>query len=165
MATGSQSHLLSLAAQIHEITAKIVDTIAANQLKEPSFDVSSEPLPLTSDIVHLKENLNDAAQDLLRLVNGPKTDLPTSVCKIFDLASWQVACEFGFFKAIPETGAASLAEIAQKVGIDEDRVGRILRILATDRMFEEIEKDVFKHTSRSIIYARDSKVHDLAHYQ
>jgi hypothetical protein len=165
MAAASQSRLLELASQIQDITSKIVENIAITQSQEPTFDVSSESLSLTPENVRLKEELNDAAQDLLRLVNGPKTNLVTSVCTIFDLAAWQVACEFGLFEAIPETGTASLPDIAHKVGVDEDRVGRILRILATDRMFEEVERDVFKHTSSSVIHARDQQVRDLMHYQ
>jgi hypothetical protein len=39
--------------------------------------------------------------------------------------------------------------------MDEDRVGRFLRMLATDRVFEEVEGDAFKHTSRSVLYLKD----------
>jgi predicted transcriptional regulator len=165
MTAAFQFRLLILASQIQDITSKIVENLIENQLQEPTFDVSSEPLLLTPENVRLKEDLNDTAQDLLRLVNGPKTDLSTSICTIYDLAAWQVAFEFRLFEAILENGAASLHDIARKVGVDEDRVRRILKILATDRMFEEVEKDHFKHTSRSVLYARYQQVRDLVHYQ
>jgi hypothetical protein len=165
MADASSSHLLQLANRIQVITTQIVDSIAKSGIREPSFHATSEPIPLTQAHVRLRNELNDTAADLLRLVNGPKTDIQTSICTIYDLAAWQVACEFNIFEAVPQTGSISVQEIALKVGVDGDRIGRIMRILATDRVFAETGKDMFEHTSRSILYARDQQIRDAVHYQ
>lgn len=165
MADASSSYLLQLANQIQVITTQIVESIAKSDTREPSFHANSESIPLTQAHVRLRNELNDTAADLLRLVNGPKTDIHSSICTIYDLAAWQVACEFNLFEAVPQTGCISVQDIARKVGVDGDRVGRIMRILATDRVFVEVDKDMFEHTSRSILYARDQQIHDAVHYQ
>jgi hypothetical protein len=160
-----ESTLLGLAKEIQRLTTHIVTDLSANTVPEPSFDINSYTIQETPKQIDLRCRLNDAAGDLLRLVNGPKNDARTFMCKQYDLAAWQVACQFYFFEAIPENGTASIREIAKKTGIDEDRTGRFLRILATDRVFEEVEKDVFKHTSRSVLYLRDKQWRDVMEYQ
>jgi hypothetical protein len=154
-----------LAKEVQQLTTHIVDELIANDVPEPSFDIDSDTLPETPEQIDLRSRLNDAARDLLRLVNGPKNDARTFVCNLYDLSAWQVACEFNFFEAIPENGTASIEEIAKKAGIDEDRTGRFLRMLATDRVFEEVQKDMFKHTSRSVLCRRDKQWRDVMHYK
>ncbi|CAE7213066.1 hypothetical protein P3342_012482 [Pyrenophora teres f. teres] len=160
-----QSTLLELANEVQQLTNRIVSDLTEKKIPEPSFATSSDPLPETPEYIELRDRLNDSARDLLRLVNGPRNDARTFVCYLYDLAAWQVACEFNFFEAIPEHGTASIKEISEKAGMDEDRVGRFLRMLTTDRVFEEVEKDVFKHTSRSIIYLKDTQWRDVMNYQ
>ncbi|KAI8931496.1 hypothetical protein NX059_011162 [Plenodomus lindquistii] len=159
------STLLELATEVQQLTTQIVDDLKAKQVPEPTFKVDTETIPETPEQILLRARLNDTARDLLRLVNGPRNDARTFVCYLYDLAAWQVACEFNFFEAIPEDGVATVEEIAAKSGIDEDRVARFLRMMATDRVFEEVEKNVFKHTSRSVLYLKDKQWRDVMHYQ
>ena len=91
----------------------------------------------------------------MRLVNGQRNVARTSVCRLYDLAAWQVACEFNLFEAVPIHGAASLEGIASKIGQDKDRTGRFLRMLAFERVFEELAENLFKHTSRRALYLQD----------
>ncbi|KAF2241265.1 sterigmatocystin 8-O-methyltransferase precursor [Trematosphaeria pertusa] len=165
MADKANSNLLRLALQVQQTATQIVEGLSSNGLPEPTFEPSSESIPETTQFASLRTALNDAAHDLLRLVNGPKTEVRNLICTLYDLAAWQVACEFRFFDAIPESGCAELKEISKAVGLDEERVGRFLRILATDRVFEEVKPDVFKHTSRSVLYVRDQHMRDAVHYQ
>jgi hypothetical protein len=164
VSAGQQPTLLQLAKEVQQLTTHIVNDLTAKNIPEPSFDINSDSIPETPEQNDLRSRLNDAARDLLHLVNGPKNHARTSVCYLFDLAAWQVACEFNFFEAVPEDGAASVKEIAEKTGIDEDRVGRFLRLLATDRVFEEVGKDLFRHTSRSVLYLKDKQWRDVMHY-
>ncbi|KAL6710124.1 hypothetical protein ACN47E_009915 [Coniothyrium glycines] len=165
MTAESQSLLIQLATDVQQLTNQIVQDLSEQNLKEPTFQVDAETVPETPKQIEFRAKLNDAARDLLRLVNGPRNDARTFVCYLYDLAAWQVACEFDFFEAIPAAGRANIKEIATKVGIDEDRAGRFLRMLATDRVFEEVEKDVFQHTSRSVLYLKDKQWRDVMHYQ
>jgi len=165
MAAEQQSTLLQLANEVQQLTTRIVNDLNEKKIAEPSFAVDSSPLPESPQHIEIRHRLNDAARDLLRLVNGPLNDARTFVCSLYDLAAWQVACDFNFFEAIPEQGSATTKEIAEKAGMDEDRVGRFLRMLATDRVFEEVERDVFKHTSRSALYLKDKQWRDAMNYQ
>jgi hypothetical protein len=165
MKAEQQSTLLALATEVQHLTTQIVNDLNAKKVPEPTFQIDSQSIPETLEHIDLRARLNDAARDLLRLVNGPRNDARTFVCYLYDLAAWQVACEFDFFEAIPETGKATIEEIAEKAGMDEDRVGRFLRMLASDRVFEEVEKDVFCHTSRSVLYLKDKQWRDVMHYQ
>ncbi|CAG5142223.1 uncharacterized protein ALTATR162_LOCUS1110 [Alternaria atra] len=160
-----QSTLLELAREVQQLTIKIVGDLTDKKVPEPSFAIDSDTIPETPEQINLRACLNDAARDLLRLVNGPRNDARTFVCYLYDLAAWQVACEFNFFEAIPEDGSATIKEIAEKAGMDEDRVGRFLRMLSSDRVFQEVEPDVFKHTSRSVLYLKDKQWRDVMHYQ
>ena len=165
MRAEQQSTLLELAKEVQNLTTKIVNDLTEKEIPEPSFAIDSESIPESPEQIDLRARLNDNARDLLRLVNGPRNDARTFVCYLYDLAAWQVACEFNFFEAIPENGSATLKEIAEKAGMDEDRVGRFLRMLSSDRVFEETEKDVFRHTSRSVLYLKDKQWRDVMHYQ
>ncbi|KAH8711876.1 O-methyltransferase-domain-containing protein [Phaeosphaeriaceae sp. PMI808] len=159
------STLLSLAETVQQLTTTIVTSLESAKLQEPTFETDSGTVPETPELIEIRARLNDSARDLLRLVNGPRNDARTFVCYLFDLAAWQVACEFNFFEAIKEEGTTHLAEIATKVGLDKDRTGRILRMLTSDRVFEEVENGMFKHTSRSVLYLRDKQWRDVMHYQ
>lgn len=165
MIAEAPSSLLQLATEVQQLTTQIVGDLTSKKLSEPTFETGSETIPETPEQIDLRARLNDAARDLLRLVNGPRNDARTFVCYLYDLAAWQVACEFKFFEAIPEDGIASIKEIAKKAGMDEDRTGRFLRMLATDRVFEEVKKDTFAHTSRSVLYLHDKQWRDVMHYQ
>lgn len=160
-----KSTLLELAKEVQQLTTQIVADLTEKKVPEPSFAIDSDTIPETPEQIKLRDSLNDAARDLLRLVNGPRNDARTFVCYLYDLAAWQVACEFNFFEAIPENGTATTKEIAEKAGMDEDRVGRFLRMLSSDRVFEEVEPDVFKHTSRSVLYLKDKQWRDVMAYQ
>ncbi|KAF2728791.1 O-methyltransferas-like protein [Polyplosphaeria fusca] len=159
------SQLLQLAQQIQDLTSKIVSDLSAHQIPEPNFTPSSTEIPETPETAHLRASLNDAATDLLRLVNGPRNDARNRICTLYDIVAWQAACEFGFFDAVPEDGGASISEIAVRANVDEERVGRFIRILATDRIFEEKEPGRFWHTARSVVFLRDRQIRDAVHYQ
>ncbi|KAF2275382.1 S-adenosyl-L-methionine-dependent methyltransferase [Westerdykella ornata] len=127
---------------------------------------------------NIRAGLNDAALDLLRLVNGPKNTLRELFFSHYDLAALQVALDKKFFDHVPlptslennaangssgshATGASdtiSAADLADEAEMDEDRTARILRLLATHRIFEEVgegETGIFRHTSLSALLKRD----------
>ena len=129
-------------------------------------------MPETPEYEALRAPLNDAALDLLRLINGPKSTLRSFFFSHYDLAALQVALERRFFSHVPlpldlngdtavngqkTVQGASVAEIAENAGMDEDRTARVLRFLATHRIFEEVdgERGRFRHTANSALFARD----------
>jgi O-methyltransferase domain len=59
-------------------------------------------------------------------------------------------------------GPRSSAELARQRGVDADALHRVLRALASDRIFEETEPGIFRNTPASEVLARDGW-DDFAH--
>lgn len=164
-----QSILLKLAEDIHSKTFQIVKTLRQREQAEPNFESDSpivDPRIETShDYEELKNAVNEAANDLLLLINGPKTFLRTFLTTHYELAAYQAAIEFKFFEKVPRQGPIHVAKLAESVGMDEDRTGRFLRLLATQRVFKEVKEDYFAHTAASMALAIDPEVNSAAGMQ
>jgi hypothetical protein len=61
------------------------------------------------------------------------------------------------------TGARSSAELARERGVDADVLRRVMRALASDGIFEEVEPGVFRNTAASEVLLRDGW-DDFAHH-
>ena len=163
-----QSELLRLAEEIHSKTYKIVKHLREYNQVEPNFETDSpiiEPLLEIGDYEDLKNSVNEAANDLLLLINGPKAFLRTFLCTHYELAAYQTAIEYKFFENIPARGSIHVSKLAEIVGMDMDRTGRFLRMLTTHRVFKEVEEDRFAHTAASIALAQDQEVNSAAGMQ
>jgi len=159
------SSILELASDVQRITHEIVDHINSLGSEHPTLDASSPLVPQTPQYASLRASLNDAANDLIRLVNGPKTHFQSFVCEHTDLAVMQTALELDFFAKVPTDSTISLTSLSEKCGVDEDRIGRIMRFLVTLRIFREPEPDVFGHTAQSILFVNEPGLYAAAHYQ
>jgi hypothetical protein len=166
----------ALAQRVASLSSQICSYLTLHSFSEPNFAADGGSVPETPDYEALRAPLNDAALDLLRLVNGPKHTLRKLVFSHYDLAALQIALDRRLFDHVPlpSTAApadsvykASVAEIAQKAGMDEDRTGRVMKMLATHRIFEEVEgeRESFTHTANSAFLARDDEFHDTADMQ
>lgn len=168
----SNISIASLASQISKLSTQISLHFTLSSQTEPDFSASSTSVPETPEYEALRAQLNDAALDLLRLVNGPRTTLRSLFFTHYDLAALQVALDRKFFDHVPLPSAAagdkaengqhivpevSAAEIAKKAGMDEDRTARVLRLLGTHRIFEEVDGETvrFRHTANSALFGRD----------
>ncbi|KAI4098308.1 MAG: hypothetical protein L6R37_006538 [Teloschistes peruensis] len=164
-----QSTLLKLAEDIHSKTYQMVKQLRQHQQVEPTFEADSpvvDPrLETSCEYEELKNSVNEAANDLLLLINGPKTFLRTFLTTHYELAAFQVAIEFRFFENVPRQGSIHVAELAGIVGMDADRTGRFLRLLATQRVFREVKEDFFAHTAASMALAVDPEVNSAAGMQ
>ena len=176
--------IVSLAKQIVDLSGQISACLSSSSQPEPNFSASSTAIAETAEYEALLAPLNDAALDLLRLVNGPKKSLRSFFLSHYDLAALQVALDRGFFHHVPLSvsstngeiladrnkvvkAGASVKQIAERAGMDEDRTARILKLLTTHRIFEEVAGDSgnFQHTAASALFARDADFHAMADMQ
>ncbi|PMD62788.1 S-adenosyl-L-methionine-dependent methyltransferase [Hyaloscypha bicolor E] len=168
--------IASLSDQISELSSQISACLSEAGQSEPDFSTSVASVLLTTpEYESLRASLNDAALDLLRLVNGPRNTLRTMCFSHYDLSSLQIALERGFFVHVPlpkeiqgkEDAGIHIARIAEKAKMDVDRAARVLRLLATHRIFEEVGSGSgrFRHTAMSALMARDKDFHAMAHMQ
>lgn len=157
---------------IRELCRRIVTNAAQvaayyddNQLPDPTFGPDCPDIPSSIEYERLRISLSQTADDLLHLVNGPKIFIRTFACSHYDLAAFQVALEFKFFENVPIETTITLSELAKAVGFDEDRVGSVIRLLATQRIFEETDSGVFQHSARSALLAKDEDIRAACHFK
>ncbi|KAL9607259.1 MAG: hypothetical protein Q9167_007812 [Letrouitia subvulpina] len=160
-----QPNIQKLLQQIVSCTQQLTGFLDDKQLPKPTFLPDCPDIPGDPTYETLRVNLNQTAKDLLLLVNGPKNFLRTFHTSAYDLAACQVALDFGFFEAIPVHGTRKLSELASAVGVDEGRVGSVIRLLATQRIFEEVGPDVFSHTATSALVAQNAEIRAAIHKQ
>ncbi|KAF4998731.1 hypothetical protein FGRMN_3057 [Fusarium graminum] len=161
MEPSQTSNLMQLSKAVLQATSAIVYHLQKTNQEEPSFDQNSSVIQGDDELEATRNVLNEAANDLLHLVNGPVNQFRWFFMSHYDLAAHQVALQSGFFKHVPLNGKIGLPELAHKAGMDQDRCGRVVRHLTTHRVFNEVEPDVFEHTASSALLARDSNVEAL----
>jgi hypothetical protein len=157
--------LLELADSVSNLTQQIVSHLMETKHETPDFTSTSAEIPLTPEYESLRIDLNTAARDLLRLVNGPKVDFRSFFTKHYEMAAWQVALEFDYFGLVPLSGSISVKELAARAGMDEDRTMHVMRFLATQRVFKELVGNsdgniYFEHSAGSIVIAREPLLKD-----
>lgn len=158
------SDLLALAENISQKTKEISDYLKANNLATPTFAAGSEDPPSTPEYLEIHNSLKASLEDLQRLVDGPRRHMRAFLLEGYDLAAFQVALDFGFFDIVPSGGEISLQELAQKAGLDLDRVSRIVRMMITHRFFQEKKPGVISHNNASYILQKDEEFRCTVHY-
>ena len=162
---GSHVVIRELCRRIATTATQVATYYDENQLPEPTFGPDCPDIPSNVEYERLRTSLSQTADDLVHLVNGPKNFIRTFTCSHYDLAAFQVALDFKFFENVPINKPIALPELAKAVGFDEDRVGSVIRLLATQRIFEETNPGVFQHSARSALLARDEEIRATCHFK
>jgi len=159
-----QSQLLDLAANVLSQTAIITTKLHSVGYSEPSF-LEDTPRELwedgSLDLASTKVSLVEAAKTLIRLVEGPMLWIDDLLLTPYDLASFQVLLECNVIDAIPLEGSISLSDLSKAVSIDEDRLGRMIRLLVTQHFLSEISEDIFVHTYLSALLVKEPELKAL----
>ncbi|KAF2968554.1 hypothetical protein GQX73_g5048 [Xylaria multiplex] len=156
--------VLSLAEDIFEQAKAIINYYQANNLAIPTFSLQSSDPPTTPEYQSLQNALRTSIEDTQRLVEGPRKFLRSFAAQVYDLASFRIALDFELFTIIPAEGEISLKELADRAGLDLDRVSRVVRMLITFRFFEEKTPGFISHSSSSIVLLKDEELRCTVHY-
>jgi hypothetical protein len=156
--------LLELAENILQKTKDITKYYQANNLAAPTFSLQSAAPPPDPAYEALQSGLKGTLEDLQRLVDGPRGYLRSFAAQTYDLAAMQIALDFDFFTLVPSQGDVALADLAQKAGLDVDRVSRVVRMLITQRVFVENKPDYISHSSTSLVLHQDQEMRATVHY-
>ena len=107
-----------------------------------------------SEDLEAQDQLSDALEDLRAEIVEPKV-WPAAFFAFPEFAAMQVAYQRDIFRNVPlETGATVHArDLAALVEMDEDLLLRIMRCLATIKLFVEVDEKVFAHTPVSAAQA------------
>ena len=158
--TRSQPTLRELALRVQQLTEQVVMYYDEAKLGVPTFHPDSAPVPENPVYDGMRASLSEAMSDLALLINGPKDFIRTALCSHCDLSAYQVALDFDFFCIVPSRDDRSISteDLASQAGMDEDRTRRVMRFLASQRMFIEVELDQWRHTSISMVLATDPEI-------
>ena len=104
-----------------------------------------------------QDQLSDALDDLTAEIIEPKLIWPAAFFAFPEFAAMQVAYQRDIFRTVPlKTGDSVHArDLAALVEMDEDLLLRIMRCLATIKMFVEVDEKVFAHTTLSAAQAEE----------
>ena len=160
----AQNLPLALAKELVDLTAAAAQEVQQNGSAQFDFSVDATGRPTTERYADLTAKINTAALDLVRLISGPKVIYRHLFVSHYDLAAYQVALEFDFFNLVPLDGTLSVTALAEKAGMDSDRTERILRTLATQRVFKEVPVQggtAFEHTAASALIVKEPLLKDV----
>lgn len=160
----SRTDLLALAEDVSRQTQAIAEYLRANDYAQPTFAHDSISRPDTIEYAQLHSGLKRSLEDLQYLVEGPKKHFRTLCCQGYELAAIQVALDFNFFSIVPAEGQISLEELAKQAGVDLDRTRRIVRLLATEFIFQEPNPGYVAHNPSSYLLHQDEEIRSTLHY-
>lgn len=146
----AKSQVVELANQVGTLIAGLLEEWDKRPSEQPPFDstVWSE----------LATQLQSATELLTSLTTPPASFVRTLQLRHYDLVAYQIALEFDLFTAIPIGLTATLPAIANHSGLDCNRAGRTLRLLALHGVFRETEEHTFGHTPQSTLIAQDESI-------
>ena len=75
-----------------------------------------------------------------------------------DTSTLRTLYRFNVFDAVPLEGEIRYADVAKKVGLDEDRIRRITQYAITNGFFNEPKPGYVVHSASSAAVARDEKL-------
>ena len=156
--------ILRLAEGILEDTKEVIQQLSSSNVSLPTFSTLTPTLPTTPEFQKLQTRLRTQLEDLQLLVDGPPRFYRHFLVRGYELAAFQIALDFEFFTLVPSNNDISLVELAKKAGLDQDRTGRVMRILITHRFFAESTAGFFSHNSLSIRLQRDDEMRSMVHY-
>lgn len=75
-----------------------------------------------------------------------------------DTSTLRTLYRFNVFEIVPLDGEIAYADVAKKVGLDEDRIRRVMQYAMTNGFFNEPKPGYVKHSASSAAIARDEKL-------
>ncbi|KAI9778067.1 MAG: hypothetical protein M1839_008371 [Geoglossum umbratile] len=103
-----------------------------------------------------------AAKNLVAGVRDPVEAVLETAMQNHLTAVTRTCSDLGVFELVPQTGAATLQELAAKTGADPQLLYRLMRALTASGIFKEVEAEVYSHNPLSLVYTSPFK-HILKH--
>ncbi|KAL1959371.1 hypothetical protein VTO42DRAFT_2174 [Malbranchea cinnamomea] len=155
--TGKES-LPGLAEQISGQAYLLSHLLKKDSTVGPSLASSAPTEQHTSnaiDIEKVKENIFGLTKKLARLLHGPRSYLHEYVGSNWEHGALYAVLEFNVLENIPLDGEAHVSQLAAKSGILEDKLLKILRLIACEQIVEETSERMFRHTDISTELVQD----------
>lgn len=75
-----------------------------------------------------------------------------------DTGTLRTLYRFNAFEAVPLDGEIAYADVAKKIGLDEDRTRRVMQYAMTNGFFNETTPGYVVHSASSAAVARDERL-------
>ncbi|KAF8994600.1 O-methyltransferase-domain-containing protein [Cyathus striatus] len=160
---------LSTLVELLANATKIVEKHYAQTDKPyvPSLDdIDFHPLDgasiLDKELKEAIQTIEGACAQLSASVARPSRTMVNRLMSVFESSCYNVAITFkipDILRDRPE--GASVSEIAEKAGVDERKLARVLRSLASRHCFREVERNVFANNRLSLQLLSDNPVSSL----
>jgi hypothetical protein len=182
LSSGTQNtRILALSQIIASQTALINKHLQDNNHPEPSFaaDAPIEPIrETTPEVEKAKNAVIEAAIELRQLLEGPVKALVPEVSKLTlfvrgckghpltvpqsNFAPLAAIYRFKIASFVPDEGAISFTDLADKCSLLENDLKRIIRYAAVHhRVFQEPRPGFVAHTTASKILSENEKIADI----
>ncbi|PSN75191.1 sterigmatocystin 8-O-methyltransferase precursor [Corynespora cassiicola Philippines] len=141
----STSRIVTLAKEIEAHTSKLDKFFAESKMPAPSFDEDSPLMyPFPQDVAEAQEALSAALDELSWLNKGP---IQTIVAKsLATSVGLKTILKYNIQNLVPLETGTTFKELAEKTGIQEKKLTRLLRHAITDHLFCETQPGHIKHT-------------------
>ncbi|KAJ3504648.1 hypothetical protein NLJ89_g7830 [Agrocybe chaxingu] len=156
----------ALASLISDAT-KIVEAHYAASSKPlvPSLgDTSEHPVDqvLDSELRNAIQIIEGACAQLSATVARPSHTIVNKLMGFYEPACLGIVLTFKIPDVLEEKPAGMhISEIAEKTGLEERKIGRILRLLATKHVFTEVSENVFANNRLSVQLLSDNPISSL----
>ncbi|KAF7572544.1 hypothetical protein PtrM4_074490 [Pyrenophora tritici-repentis] len=142
----STSRIAALAKQIETQTTKLDKFFTESQMPPPSFDEDAPLMyPFPPDVAEAQEALSAALDELWWLNQGP---IQTIVAKSFATSvGLKTILKYNIQNLVPLEIGTTYKELAEKTGVPEQKLTRLLKHGITDHFFRETQPGHIKHTA------------------
>ncbi|RWA07701.1 hypothetical protein EKO27_g7404 [Xylaria grammica] len=143
----SSPRIIELAAKISASVTELQELLSAQGVPSPSFDEDS-PGRLPPSAFHLQDAVLDATAELHELLMEP-VPLTFKFSATTNMISLDALGRFHIADIVPPGGQVSFGHIAEKTGLEEQIVRRLLRHAMSMRILKEPEPGMVAHTKIS----------------
>ena len=140
--------LLGLAEQISDQAYLLTHLLKADGRVEPSH-AEEKQTPHLAQISKAQENVLGLTKKLTRLLQGPRGFLHEYIGPSWEQGALYAVLEFNVLEKIPLDGEAHVSDLAAQSNIIEDKLLKILRLIACEQIVEETTEGTFRHTDIS----------------
>lgn len=169
MVSSEHSGLLGLAKQLQEESVRLVSLIESANIEEPSLKPScttnlwQEPLP---ELEKSRNRVVSLSRLIAQVADGPERYLWEFVGGVhYSNAALAVLLDFNILEQIPLDDSASTPELSQRSGLAEEKILRLLRVVACDHIVFEVKEKTFSHSAISARLLQDKTTRALMQVQ
>ncbi|KAI1091119.1 putative O-methyltransferase [Rostrohypoxylon terebratum] len=154
--------LENLVSSIVAEVSRLSSLLQQAGLSPPTLDESGfgdfaheEDTPAGKSLRETRSKIADAAQDLIRLVQGPVDQILSLTWSAANSANLDLVTRLNIPQNVPLGSSISIHELAGAVGVSEPLLARVVRYAIANGIFVEEETGVIRHSASSAALARN----------